>query len=127
MAQKQIVQLVDDIDGGVAHETVPFSLDGVQYEIDLSDRNATRLRDALTAFTERARRTGTVRRRGNAAKPVGSDPAGIRQWALDHGYDVSPAGRLPGRVLNAYQRATTRRGGAVTAAAAHDAARGDQA
>ena len=48
MAQKVQVILVDDIDGGEADETVSFSLDGVSYEIDLSESNATELRDALT-------------------------------------------------------------------------------
>ena len=36
---KQIIhKLVDDLDGGDADETVKFALDGVQYEIDLSER-----------------------------------------------------------------------------------------
>ncbi len=36
MAKKVVVQLVDDIDGGAASETVVFALDGTTYEIDLS-------------------------------------------------------------------------------------------
>ncbi len=40
MARKVLVEMVDDIDGGVANQTVPFSLDGVSYEIDLSDSPA---------------------------------------------------------------------------------------
>jgi len=35
MAQKTIVILTDDIDGGDANRTVTFSLDGTSYEIDL--------------------------------------------------------------------------------------------
>ncbi|MCU1383896.1 MAG: Lsr2-like protein, partial [Acidobacteria bacterium] len=46
MAQKHIVQLIDDLDGGEAAETVTFSIDGTAYQIDLSTRNASKLRDA---------------------------------------------------------------------------------
>ena len=39
MAQKVQVTLEDDIDGGEAAETIVFGLDGVNYEIDLSQEN----------------------------------------------------------------------------------------
>jgi hypothetical protein len=45
MAQRVQVQMVDDLDGSEASQTVPFSLDGVTYEIDLSEENASALRD----------------------------------------------------------------------------------
>ena len=37
MVQKVLVEILGDIDGCVTSETVPFSLDGVSYEIDLSE------------------------------------------------------------------------------------------
>ncbi|HRA46360.1 MAG TPA: Lsr2 family protein, partial [Phycicoccus sp.] len=46
MAKKVTISLVDDIDKSDAAETVSFSLDGVNYEIDLSSDNAGKLRDA---------------------------------------------------------------------------------
>jgi hypothetical protein len=49
MAQRVQIVLEDDLDGGVAAETVTFGLDGVSYEIDLSDKNAGKLR---TSFRE---------------------------------------------------------------------------
>ena len=45
MAQQVQVVLVDDLDGGKAAETVSFALDGVSYEIDLSAKNAAKLRE----------------------------------------------------------------------------------
>jgi hypothetical protein len=39
MAKTTIVQLTDDLDGGKADTTVSFGLDGVNYEIDLSEEN----------------------------------------------------------------------------------------
>jgi Lsr2 len=41
------VSLVDDVDGSAASGTVGFSLDGKTYELDLSDKNAKKLRDAF--------------------------------------------------------------------------------
>jgi hypothetical protein len=37
--------LEDDYDGGSADETVSFALDGAEYEIDLSSKNASGLRE----------------------------------------------------------------------------------
>ena len=47
MARKTYVELIDDLSGEKADETVSFALDGVAYEIDLSEANATKLRDEL--------------------------------------------------------------------------------
>lgn len=49
MAQKTIVQLIDDLDGTSNGdiETVVFGLDGVSYEIDLNDDHAGELRERL--------------------------------------------------------------------------------
>ena len=48
MAQRVQVQLVDDLSGEEAQETVRFGLDGTNYEIDLTEQNAKSLRDALS-------------------------------------------------------------------------------
>ena len=74
MAQHVQVVLVDDLDGGKASETVSFALDGVAYEIDLSDKNAAKLRDALATWVGHARRAGgrSSARRGRARSASGS-------------------------------------------------------
>ena len=58
MAQHQTVVLVDDLDGTAAEQTVVFSVDGQQYEIDLSRHNLQRLRDILAPYVTRARQVG---------------------------------------------------------------------
>nr|4E1R_A Chain A, Protein lsr2 [Mycobacterium tuberculosis]4E1R_B Chain B, Protein lsr2 [Mycobacterium tuberculosis] len=59
MAKKVTVTLVDDFDGsGAADETVEFGLDGVTYEIDLSTKNATKLRGDLKQWVAAGRRVG---------------------------------------------------------------------
>ena len=64
MAQKVHIVLVDDLDGSDASQTVSFGLDGTSYEIDLNDKHAAALRDALSGYVGHARKvTGGARGR----------------------------------------------------------------
>lgn len=105
MAQKVTVELVDDVDGTAAIETVSFALDGVEYEIDLSKSNASKLRKDISKWTEPARRVrGTRRRRGTRpADP--SETSMIREWAKENGVQVSDRGRISAEVREAYLKA----------------------
>lgn len=112
MAQKTIVTLTDDLSGEEADETVRFGLDGAQYEIDLGEENATKLREALAPFVTAARRsTGhTVKGGQKGRRTTSSDhTANVREWALANGYTVSDRGRISGTILEAYQMATAAR------------------
>jgi nucleoid-associated protein Lsr2 len=71
MAQKVIVALEDDLDGGPADETVRFAFDGTEYEIDLSAKNARAFRKKLTPFVEHARKAGRGPGRRAARTPAG--------------------------------------------------------
>ena len=63
MSQKVNVLLVDDIDGSDASETIPFSLDGTAYEIDLNGEHAHELRGHLERYVKAARKvTGSASR-----------------------------------------------------------------
>jgi hypothetical protein len=108
MAQKVLVQMVDDIDGGEASQTVPFGIDGVQYEIDLSDDNATGLREEFARYITASRRVGGRKLRsvaGTAAPSVHDRERSreIRAWAVDNGWAVSERGRIPGNIITAYE------------------------
>jgi len=110
MAQKVLVQLVDDVDGTPSDDvtTVEFGVDGVVYEIDLNSVNAERLRNVYADYVAAARRTGGRLKRGSrpADRSAGSGEAGaIRQWALDNGFELAVRGRIPGHVIEAYQEA----------------------
>ncbi len=106
MAQKVVVHLLDDLDGSDADETVQFGLDGVSYEIDLSDANAGKLRDALAEYVGSARRVGGRRRRSARSEPRAvSSAAEVREWARANGYQVSDRGRVPADVQEAYDAA----------------------
>ena len=52
MAKRTVHMLIDDLDGGDADETISFGVDGVLYEIDLSKKNATKLRNTLARYIE---------------------------------------------------------------------------
>jgi hypothetical protein len=76
MAERIQVELVDDIDGSPAQDTVTFALDGVTYEIDLSERHARQLRSTLGRYIERARR---AERASKASKKQESEERQARQ------------------------------------------------
>lgn len=115
MAQKTVVTLEDDLDGGSADETVTFALDGISYEIDLSAKNAQSLRDALSTYVASGRRTSgraasagrTGRTRSSSGGGAGRrvDNAAIREWARSTGLTVNERGRIPAPVISAYDAA----------------------
>ena len=107
MAQQVQVLLVDDIDGGKAVETVSFALDGVSYEIDLSAKNAAKLRDALSTWVGSARRSGGRRSAGRARSARGSsgDLSAMREWGRKNGFTVSDRGRISAELQAAYKKA----------------------
>ncbi len=56
MATKTEVLLVDDLTGEAADTTVKFSLDGTDYELDLSDENAGEMRESFAKYVSAARK-----------------------------------------------------------------------
>ena len=109
MAQRVQVILEDDIDGGDASETVTFGLDGVTYEIDLNDRNAAALRDAVAPYVGAGRRVSGRRSTGSGSgsgsRTSSSELAKIREWARANGHEVSDRGRISQKVRDAYAKA----------------------
>jgi hypothetical protein len=108
MAQKTLVVLEDDLDGGEAVETVKFALDGVSFEIDLSAKNAGKLRDDFAKYTGAGRRVGGRSGRGRAAGSRGAGrnrSAQVREWARGQGLKVSDRGRIPADIVNQYDAA----------------------
>lgn len=115
MARKIVHQLIDDIDSTVIEvgegETVLFSLDGVAYEIDLTDENAAALRATFGPYISAARAISSAR--ASAApvdarkrrRPGQQDYSAVRGWAKSNGYQISERGRVPASVIEAYEAA----------------------
>jgi hypothetical protein len=106
MAQKRVVQLIDDLDGSQASQTLTFSLDGVDFEIDLNDANAENLRSALSGYTDKARRTGGRKRSMVEVRTTGPSSKDIRAWAQSQDLEVNSRGRLQSAVVERYLAAS---------------------
>jgi hypothetical protein len=110
MAKQIITVLTDDLDGGDADRTVEFGLDGVNYTVDLSEKNAGKLRKALDPYLAVASRVGRAGGSGRIASRVAAAPSranrdqnqAIREWAAKNGYEVSERGRIPASIVEAF-------------------------
>lgn len=111
VAKQTTITLIDDLDGSEADEQIEFSFEGRSYEIDLSEANSSRLRDALAPFVSAARKTGG--RRSTATNSTSAARAGadreqnqaIRAWAQGQGLKISERGRIPATILEAFHQA----------------------
>jgi hypothetical protein len=111
MAQKIQTLFIDDIDGGEAEGTVRFGLDGAEYEIDLSAKNAEALRQVLVRYIDAARRApGSPQRRpgrsGRRASANGVNTTEVREWAKSQGIEVKDRGRVPAELVVKFKAAT---------------------
>ena len=91
MARQVITTLIDDLDGKKADRTVEFSLDGINYTIDLSEANAGKLRKALDPYINAGTRLGRAAARVSPRRPG------------------APAGRRPARATRIARSASGRR------------------
>jgi septation ring formation regulator EzrA len=111
MAQR--VVLSDDLDGSEAIQTIIYTIDGQEYEIDLSEENIQRFHEALEPFVSASRQVqrqaAPTRRRGDGRRRSGSrwqdDIPQIRAWAEAQCMDVSARGRIKKEILDAYDEA----------------------
>lgn len=107
MARKVHVQLIDDISGEEAQESVRFALDGVEYEIDLAEENAVGLRKALGPYIAHGRRIrgSSAGQKSMAATSSREQTQRIREWAAANGYNPSARGRISQDIMKAYEEA----------------------
>ncbi len=113
MARKTIVTLVDDLTGEAAEDisTVEFAVDGMTYELDLTDENSAKLRGTLSpVYQSRSKnRRSTPRpnhqeqRQHRRLQPRNAEID--RAWAKQNGHRVSDRGRLSAEILQAWQSA----------------------
>ncbi|MFJ4920744.1 Lsr2 family protein [Streptomyces sp. NPDC088725] len=111
MAQRVVVTLSDDMDGGDAAETVTFGVDGKSYEIDLNPANAKKLRKALAPYMAAGRKQSNAGKNGKTRTTyshtsLAPDPAAVRAWAQSHKMEVPARGRIPKRVYEAFSQAS---------------------
>lgn len=105
MATRTVIELIDDLDGSEATETVRFGLDGTEYEIDLAGQNADELRGILARFVHAGRKTAGGSTKGTSAVrhvPPAADTKAVRAWAEENGIEVNSRGRIKGDVVQRY-------------------------
>jgi ribosome assembly protein YihI (activator of Der GTPase) len=110
MSSKTVVLLEDDTDGSQAVETVYFAVDGASYEIDLSEKNASKLRDTFAPYVAKARKTGKTGRHRGSARMDGFgmvDTKAVRKWAEANDVKLNSRGRIPADVMEQYRAAST--------------------
>ena len=102
----------DDLDNSEDDvRTVRFALDKINYEIDLSAANDTRLRDALARFVNAATEVkdkpapGRGRKTAAGTRPDKEQAQAIREWARANGYQVSERGRISVTIQEAFAAA----------------------
>jgi hypothetical protein len=105
MVTRTVIELLDDMTGQAADETVSFGLDGVDYEIDMTKKNAAALRKALGPWQDHARRVGGRRSPVMQHVAAGVDNRAVRAWASSNGIELSERGRIPGAVIEQYRAA----------------------
>ena len=86
-------------------------MDGVNYTIDLSEKNAGKLRKVLDPYLSTGVRVGRgpsggigLRSAATAkARSTRDENQAIREWAARNGHNLSGRGRIPGHVVEAYR------------------------
>ncbi|MFI8221377.1 Lsr2 family protein [Streptomyces sp. NPDC085932] len=109
MAQKIVTVYTDDLTGAESEDvrTHTFSLDGVNYEIDLVSDNYDKLFEALAPFISKGRKITRPKRSSRTAKTTAEGPSAeeIRAWARAQHHHVADRGRVPAHIREAYNKA----------------------
>lgn len=114
MAQRITTTITSDLSENEGAETITFALHGATYEVDLTKDEQKDLENALGPFLGVARKasgSSTPRRSSPRSSSNGDgsgvDAKAVRVWAAQNDVQVSPRGRINGKVLEAYRAANS--------------------
>jgi hypothetical protein len=112
MAQKVIVEIASDMSGTPDAHKVDFGLDGVDYEIDLTEDEHATLKGMLGEFVSNARRAGSAKR-GRSTKASTATTGGsgltpderkaVREFAAANGVELAARGRIAELAVTAWR------------------------
>lgn len=111
MARREITQFIDDIDNTPLSESevnsIRFSIDGSNYVLDLSEKNAAEFRELLAPYVKVASPAPSSRRSGSRSSGGAkrSNSRAIREWAQAQGLKVADRGTIPSHIVDAYNEA----------------------
>jgi len=92
MAVVKTVRRTDDFGSAGEATQVRFSVEGRDYAIDLNKRNRETFLRRIAPYIEHGLSLDESR-----------NPAAIRAWAVENGYNVTDRGRIPYGVEQAYE------------------------
>ncbi|MCA1223263.1 histone-like nucleoid-structuring protein Lsr2 [Streptomyces sp. 8L] len=100
MARIEMVSLVDDLDGSEAIETIPFSIEGVDYLIELNRKNSAEMRNMPRWYIKAGRLITSTPR--HPALNCHTEAWNIRKWAWRNGISIGTRGRIPEQIKDLY-------------------------
>lgn len=91
-------------------ETVTFKVDGTTHKIDLTAQERKTFSESYAPYVAAA----IAAKGSNGGNSADDEGPAIRQWAKDHGYNVSDMGKLSASVKSAYFAAQAQPGNGQT-------------
>ena len=104
--QKPIVKVIDDYDGAELPEdtkSVRYQFNGRTYDLYLSQASRKAVDDFIANLTDGAEEVSRSGRGDRIKSPYTIHD--LRTWAKEHGHQVSPNRRAPGKVIRAFNEA----------------------
>jgi hypothetical protein len=108
VAHRTQIVLIDDLDGKEitdGGQSISFSVNGVTWEIDLSDKNAKRFETAFEPFMAAGRKVSGRPGRGVRSSVRTVDTKAVRAWAASNRIELAKRGRIPREVIQRYHEA----------------------
>ena len=108
MAQRVLVELLDDIDGSEAVGTFKFTDQGVEYEVDFNQEHMDEYEGVFSYLKSIARVVKGKKRAPYGSKksstPVVGKTQEMREWLRAAGHDVKDRGRVPANLVKIWEQ-----------------------
>lgn len=105
MARETIQVYFDDLTGEPVEadevRSIKFAWEGKPLRLDLNEENADKLEEVMKPYLDAATLV-TSSEIKKSPKPRRTDLDAVRSWAREQGMKVSDRGRVPNRILDAY-------------------------
>ena len=110
MARREVTQFFDDLDNSPLEENevnvVQFSVNGIDYVMELSEKNLQKFQSAVDPYIAVARRaTRSSSNRKSNSNSSSNRNKRIREWALENNLDVSKRGRIASDIIEKFNQA----------------------
>ncbi|WP_312098321.1 histone-like nucleoid-structuring protein Lsr2 [Corynebacterium dentalis] len=110
MARREVTQFFDDFDNSPLEDNevnvVEFSVNGIDYVMELSEKNLQKFQSAVDPYIAVARRAArSSSNRKSSSNSSSNRNKRIREWALENNLDVSKRGRIASDIIEKFNQA----------------------